>query len=245
MKICLPICAAIAGAAFASAQENLPVTAPNSKPSVATKVSADTHLCQWPSGQILSSAVKLTVDKDGNPQHVSLAHSSGNSCLDEAALTATRAYRFRPATNKRGDPVASNISLLVDFEKRTAARADAGSNPENPPATGTADSGRQQTTLAGTRIYPISGGGKPPRPLYTPDPQYSSGLPRGNGVVLVGLVVTEQGTPENVRILNSSNEGLENAALDAVRGYRFAPATLDGKPVAVKLQVKVDFSIHQ
>jgi protein TonB len=248
MKICVLIFAAIAGFSLAYAQEavvnDVPAVLPNSKPTVATKVQADTHLCTWPSRQILTSAVRLTVDKDGNPQHVSLAHSSGNSCLDKAALTAVRTYKFRPATDKQGAPVSASISLLEDFQNQ-AERVNGDSSLEASAAFARTEDGRKQTTLAGTPVYLVAGAVKPPKVLYTADPEYSSSLPRGTGVVLIGLVVTEQGTLENVRVLNSSDERLDKAALDAARSYRFAPTTLDGKPVAVKLQVDIPFSINR
>jgi protein TonB len=36
---------------------------------------------------------------------------------------------------------------------------------------------------------------------------------------------------------------LDQAALDAVKQYKFTPATLHGKPVAVYLNVEVNFQI--
>jgi protein TonB len=38
--------------------------------------------------------------------------------------------------------------------------------------------------------------------------------------------------------------GLDEKALDAVRTWRFLPATLDGQPVAAQIAVEVDFRLY-
>jgi TonB family protein len=37
--------------------------------------------------------------------------------------------------------------------------------------------------------------------------------------------------------------GLDEKAVEAVRRYRFKPATLQGKPVAVELNIEVNFRL--
>jgi TonB family protein len=73
-----------------------------------------------------------------------------------------------------------------------------------------------------------------------------------NGIVTLSLIVDKQGTPENVQIVKSiadtveekyreSALSLDQAAIDTVKKYKFTPATRDGRPVAVYLSVKVNF----
>ena len=38
--------------------------------------------------------------------------------------------------------------------------------------------------------------------------------------------------------------GLDEKALEAVKQYRFKPAMLNGKPVAVRMDIEVDFHIY-
>jgi len=66
-----------------------------------------------------------------------------------------------------------------------------------------------------------------------------------NGTVSVSLVVDAQGLPKDLRVVHPLGKGLDQAALNAVRQYRFKPA-LDatGVPVQTVLDVDVNFRIY-
>lgn len=86
----------------------------------------------------------------------------------------------------------------------------------------------------------------PPRPIasQSPPPRYPpQALRRGeSGTVLVRVRVGADGTPEDVSIADSSGSRLlDRAALEAVRRWRFTPATANGRPVADTVQVPIDF----
>jgi len=63
------------------------------------------------------------------------------------------------------------------------------------------------------------------------------------GVVTVSLIVDQHGLPQNVKVLRGVGMGLDEKAVEAVKTYRFKPATENGKPVAVYLNVEVNFEI--
>ncbi len=58
---------------------------------------------------------------------------------------------------------------------------------------------------------------------------------------VVGFRVDENGTPQNVHLLKSVNQTVDARVLAAVRGYRFAPATLDDRTVPVDMNLVVNF----
>jgi periplasmic protein TonB len=58
---------------------------------------------------------------------------------------------------------------------------------------------------------------------------------------VVSLIVGVDGKPHNVHVLQSAGMGLDEEALDAVEQYEFKPATRDGQPVAVYVNVEVNF----
>jgi TonB family protein len=60
------------------------------------------------------------------------------------------------------------------------------------------------------------------------------------GSVAVEVIVREDGRVSDARILRSVPV-LDAAALAIVRTWRFAPATLNGRPVPVRLVVVVNF----
>jgi protein TonB len=61
---------------------------------------------------------------------------------------------------------------------------------------------------------------------------------------VLSLVVNSDGKPQNVCLVQSAGYGLDAKAAEAVQQYRFAPATKEGKPVAVRIHVQVDFKLH-
>lgn len=70
---------------------------------------------------------------------------------------------------------------------------------------------------------------------------------RADGIeadVPLELVVSPAGTVETARVLRPAGHGLDQAAVDAVRAYRFTPATKDGHPVRVRMQWLVQFRLR-
>ena len=56
------------------------------------------------------------------------------------------------------------------------------------------------------------------------------------------LVVGPEGLPHNIRVQRSLGMGLDEKAIAAVS--RFQPATLNGQPVAVEVNVQVSFRLY-
>ena len=97
----------------------------------------------------------------------------------------------------------------------------------------------------GGGLRKIGGGVSSPVVIFQVDPEFSEEARRAKfmGVVLVNLVVDPQGRPQNVHVLRGVGMGLDGKAVDAVKQYKFKPAMENGKPVAVELNVEVNFQI--
>jgi protein TonB len=97
----------------------------------------------------------------------------------------------------------------------------------------------------GTGVKNIGGGVIGPKITYQPEPEFSEEARKAKfmGVVTVSIIVDAQGRPQNVHVLRGVGMGLDEKAVEAVRQYRFKPATENGKPVAVYLNVEVNFEI--
>ncbi len=63
------------------------------------------------------------------------------------------------------------------------------------------------------------------------------------GKVLVGLWVGRDGLPSHLHVIRRAGFGLDEAAVEAVGRYVFKPATENGSPVAVRLNVEVEFKV--
>jgi protein TonB len=97
----------------------------------------------------------------------------------------------------------------------------------------------------GGGLRKIGGGVSSPVVIYQVDPEFSEEARKAKfmGVVLVNLIVDVHGLPQNVHILRGVGMGLDDKAVEAVKQYRFKPAMEGGKPVAVELNVEVNFQI--
>jgi protein TonB len=92
----------------------------------------------------------------------------------------------------------------------------------------------------------ISGNVLAPKRVYSPDPHYPEEArhARVQGVVILQTVIDKGGNVTDVKVLKGLPSGLTEAAVEAVSSWRFEPATLEGKPVAVYYLVTVSFSVQ-
>jgi TonB family protein len=64
------------------------------------------------------------------------------------------------------------------------------------------------------------------------------------GTVTLGLTVGKDGTAGEVHVVNGVDKELDQAATEAVRRWKFEPATYEGNAVAVELTVSVNFKLR-
>ncbi len=98
----------------------------------------------------------------------------------------------------------------------------------------------------GGGIFRVGGGVSAPKALFTPDPEYSEEARKAKyqGTVVLWLIVDQAGRPRDVKIARSLGMGLDQKAVEAVRNWKFEPALKDGKPVAVQINVEVNFRLY-
>ena len=97
-------------------------------------------------------------------------------------------------------------------------------------------------------LSPIRLGGEVTRPekISGPNPQYTeiARKARIQGVVIVEAIIDKTGMVRNVRVLKPLPMGLDQAAVEAIRQWRFKPATLRGVPVDVYYNLTVNFRLQ-
>jgi protein TonB len=83
-----------------------------------------------------------------------------------------------------------------------------------------------------------------PRKIRDMAPRYPTiaQASRIEGVVILEAVIAEDGSVQDVRVLRSKPL-LDDAAVEAVRQWRFTPTLLGGQPVPVVMTVTVSFSL--
>ncbi len=98
----------------------------------------------------------------------------------------------------------------------------------------------------GGGVFRVGGGVSAPKALFTPDPEYSEEARKAKyqGTVVLWLVVGADGHPRDVKVARTLGMGLDQKAIEAVRNWKFEPAMKDGRPVAVQINVEVNFRLY-
>lgn len=95
---------------------------------------------------------------------------------------------------------------------------------------------------------PIHVGGdvQKPEKIFDPQPAYTeiARKARIQGVVIVQAIIDKQGAVTNVKVLKGLPMGLSEQAVDAIKKWKFSPATLNGKPVDVYYNLTVNFRLQ-
>lgn len=173
---------------------------------------------------------------------------SGESEFSQNALVAIRKWRFHREL-REGRPVETTYKIHVRFSPMLQeANSDAELEsplPERPTISSLAK-GRPQDT--GPEIHSVAESGiVAPKQLYSPEPEFSekARIEAQQSNVGIDLVVGTDGLPRNLQIACSSAPDLNDNAIAAVKQWKFAPATKDGKPVPVEIFVEVSFRLFE
>ena len=86
-----------------------------------------------------------------------------------------------------------------------------------------------------------------PQPVKEVKPEYTAAAMRARiqGTVWLAVVVLANGDVGDVTVTKSLDQehGLDQAAVDAARQWKFKPGTKDGKPVAVEVTIELTFTL--
>lgn len=98
----------------------------------------------------------------------------------------------------------------------------------------------------GGGAFRVGGGVSAPRAVDTPDPEYSEEARKAKyqGTCVLWLIVGPDGKPRDIKVARALGMGLDEKAIEAVRNWKFEPAMKDGKPVAVQINVEVNFRLY-
>ncbi len=84
------------------------------------------------------------------------------------------------------------------------------------------------------------------RVLFKPEPQYTEEARKDNitGTVVLRVVFSRTGEVTNIRAMQSLQGGLTEKAIAAARQIRFVPATRNGQPVSMYMQLEYNFNLY-
>jgi TonB family protein len=180
------------------------------------------------------AVVEFEINRDGSLGEMRVVDSAGNASLDAAAsqaISAAAPFPVLPETYP-----GQKLPLRYRFGYDQPAR------PEAPMCKGP-NLGAHPTDYV---VRKVGNGVEAPRPTSSPDPEYSDMARRmkyQSRVRLAGTVDL-QGMFTDLCVLVPAGAGLDEKAVSAVKTWRFEPASLDGGPVAVRINVEVDFRLY-
>ena len=86
----------------------------------------------------------------------------------------------------------------------------------------------------------------PPTPIRAVPPKFPPEMRRTgtSGVVTLNFLVTEKGEVQDPTVQKTTDAAFVPNALDAIRKWKFKPATKDGAPVAVRVSIPIKFDVE-
>jgi TonB family protein len=198
---------------------------------------------------------------------------SGNGVLpaSKGELPRTAPRQFLPPTTKRPETMPSLpvepvilgapdparkpelLSLLGDPTARTGPPSDGNQGGtgigQSPMGRGGVGNNRGPSFGDGNGgIVPggsMGGITTQPKVIYMIEPEFTEEARKARlqGTVVLSVEIDERGQVHNIRVLSPLGLGLEEKAIEAVRKWRFHPATRNGKPVRVPALVEVNFHL--
>ncbi len=159
----------------------------------------------------------------------------------EATVIAPPDLSF-PRTHQIGDP----LSDLATLSNGPGVGGGWGGNAGDG-AGGGRGPGRGNGTDGGCcdGTYTVGYGVSMPRAIYAPEPEFSEEARKSKyqGEVTLLATIGADGRPRNLTIVRSLGMGLDEKAMETVRTWRFDPAKKDGHPVAVQMNIIVNFHL--
>jgi TonB family protein len=93
-------------------------------------------------------------------------------------------------------------------------------------------------------VYYVGGDVKAPVKTYSVEPVYSEEQRKAGvqGIIIAAILIDASGNVTGVHILKEL-PGLDDAAIDAVKQWRFEPGTRNGQPVTVIFNLTIQFKL--
>ena len=190
--------------------------------------------------------LRATIAKDGSVSGLAIVR--GDLILAEAAVDAVREWTYEPFT-RNGQPVEVQQNLVFKFSTGVKV-AELEKQPPpietHPPVASLSLVGAQKRDSTAEQVFRAGGGVTPPKVIYSPDPAYtkSARMAKYQGTCILSFIVGSDGQPRDIKIVRAIGKGLDAKAVEAVSTWKFEPGTKDGKPVAVVVNVEVQFHLY-
>jgi TonB family protein len=167
--------------------------------------------------------LRVTVGVDGVATNIGVTRTAGEN-FDAAAIEAVRKSTFEAGRlGSEAVPVHVEISVVFGAGEKRAV------------------------SLPVIDSYDPVAADVPPRVISTVPLSFSKKerrRPKGDEYVVVSVLVSKDGIPEDLKVMEGAENEFAPKAVDAVRQYRFSPATKNGEPIAVHISIHINLHIY-
>lgn len=172
--------------------------------------------------------------------------------LDQVQTTLSKVFALNKQDFLNSVPEfwRSYITKNLDFDPAQAGALqyiDANSTHVGKSADANATTSSQAENQSDQVIFKVGDNDvKVPKARSTPEPEFSEAAryEKYQGVVVLYAVVDKGGTVTKVNIVRPLGLGLDDEAANEVKHWRFNPATHNGEPVAVAMNIEVAFNLY-
>jgi TonB family protein len=189
--------------------------------------------------------LEAKTDEKGNVADVRILRSI--PALDQAAIDALKQWKYEPMIIKRKPmPVLFTVTVRFMLDKGEKGGVVSG-------VTGAVEEGVNGGVVGGVvtekdleefakGAVKAEGNIRPPKLIRQVDPIYPEEARKKQieGIVILSARTDEQGNVVGVKVLRSIPE-LDQAAIDALKQWKYEPTIIDGKPRALIFTVTVRF----
>jgi periplasmic protein TonB len=171
------------------------------------------------------------------PPQIKIENPNPKLAMDPSLLGPPDLKVPSPNMSTFGDPLASALSDSLGHGNGTGIGSGTGGGL-GPGEGGGTGGGAFRAGLNGVGV---------PVCLYCPIPQYSDEARKAKyqGTVVLQVTITTDGKAINISVVKSPGLGLEEKAVEAVKGWKFKPAVgPSGKPVATIVPIEVTFRLY-
>jgi periplasmic protein TonB len=179
-----------------------------------------------------------------SPPAVVVRNESPKLAVEPTVIVPPETHLALPATATLGDPLSS---VLGPPSSGTGSGGGIGSGSGGGVGSGRGPGvGPGWGGGIGGGAYHVGGGVSAPNVIYAPDPEFSEEARKAKfqGTVVLWVVVGPDGRTHEVRVRRTLGMGLDEKAIEAIRLWKFEPGRKDGIPVAVQVNVEVNFRLY-
>ncbi len=195
-----------------------------------------------PSGAVVPGARVLLKNQNGKNQETTNANAAGTYSFQsipagkyDIEVSAPGFAKYQRQAVDVSGAAGVDVSLMVGAVSETVDVVGKGPAPAPHASAGTPVRIRVGGNVQATRLL------KQMKPVYPADAQ-AAGI---EGTVLLRAVISKEGTLLNLSAINQSvDPELVQAAIDAVKQWRYQPTLLNGQPVEVITTITVNFRLE-